>query len=325
VFALAPSPEIPHNPSVTVPSPLTDRRVVVAIATLCCLLWGSAVPAVKIGYGLIGIAPSDTPSLLLFAGIRFTISGLLLLAYARLTGKPIIQPPRQLGQLSLLGLVSTAGQYLFYYVGLAHSTGVKVSITTSTSTFFSVLLAHFIYANDKLSSRRVLGCLLGFAGVVAVNLGGTGFDLSFTPLGEGFILIAAMLFSVAGIYGKGVSRHVDVVVMTGWQLMLGGLVLTVAGLVTGGQFAHFGWDATALLAYLATLSAAAFALWALLLKHNPVGPIAIFNCLIPLFGVTLSGLFLGESILEWKNLVALVLVCAGIWLVTAVREKRTRA
>lgn len=307
----------------TAPSALSDRRVVVAIATLCCLLWGSAVPAVKIGYGLLGILPSDTPSLLLFAGIRFTLAGLMLLAYAVATGKSLGQRPRAFGELALLGLISTAGQYLFYYVGLAHSTGVKVSITTSVSTFFSVLLAHFIYVGDKLSTRRILGCLLGFAGVIAVNLGATGFDLSFSLFGEGFILIAALLFSVAGIYGKRLSQDIDVMVMTGWQLALGGALLTVAGLATGGHLAGFGWPATLLMAYLAALSAAAFGLWSLLLKHNPVGQVAIFNTLIPLFGVTLSGLFLGENILEWKNLAALLLVCSGIWMVTAVGRRAT--
>jgi drug/metabolite transporter (DMT)-like permease len=304
-----------------VSSPLTDRRIVVAIALLCCLLWGSAVPAVKIGYGLFAIAPGDTPSLMLFAGVRFFLAGLILLAYSALTRKPVAQPPRRLGQLQLLGLISTAGQYLFYYIGLAHTTGVKVSITTSTSTFFSVLLAHFLYANDRLTPRRILGCLVGFIGVVVVNLSATGLDLHISLLGEGFIVIAAALFSLGGVYGKGISAHMDTGVMTGWQLMLGGAVLGLAGLSTGGHFGAFGLEAALLLAYLASLSAAAFALWALLLKHNPVGSIAIFNCAIPIFGVLLAGLFLGETIFEWKNLAALVLVSAGIWLVTGSSRK----
>jgi drug/metabolite transporter (DMT)-like permease len=297
-------------------SPFSDQRVVLALATLCCFLWGSAVPGVKVGYALIGIVPGDTPSLLLFAGVRFLLAGLLLLGWAGMAGKPVALAGRPLAQVALLGLISTAGQYLFYYVGLAHSTGVKVSITTSTSTFFSVLLAHFIYANDRLSTRRILGCVIGFAGVVAVNISGSGFDFNVSLLGEGFIVIAAVLFSVAGIYGKRVSQQLDVMVMTGWQLTLGGAMLTAAGLATGGDFQSFGWEASLLLLYLAALSAAAFGLWSLLLKHNPVGRIAIFSCLIPIFGVTLSALVLGESILEWKNLVALVLVCFGIWLVT---------
>jgi drug/metabolite transporter (DMT)-like permease len=299
-----------------VPKPLTDRRVVVAIALACCLLWGSAVPGVKIGYELFAIAASDTPSLMLFAGVRFFLAGLMLLGLAALGGKPIAPAPRRFGRLLVLGLVSTAGQYLFYYVGLAHSTGVKVSITTSTSTFFSVLLAHFLYADDRLTSRRVVGCLAGFIGVVIVNLSGSGLDLNISLLGEGFIVIAALLFSIGGIYGKGLSADMDAGVMTGWQLLLGGAVLGLAGFATGGRFGAFGPEAALLLAYLSALSAAAFALWALLLKHNPVGSIAIFNTAIPIFGVLLSGLLLGESVFEWKNLAALLLVSAGIWLVT---------
>jgi drug/metabolite transporter (DMT)-like permease len=304
-----------------VTSPLSDRRVVLALALICCFLWGSAVPAVKIGYGLLAIAPGDTPSLLLFAGLRFTLSGILLLAYAILTGRPIGLDAARLGQVSLLGLISTAGQYLFYYVGLAHTTGVKVSITTSSSTFFSALFAHWLYADDKLTPRRLLGCIIGFAGVVLVNLSSAGLDFSFSMLGEGFILIAAVLFSAAGIYGKGVSQRLDVLVMTGWQLGLGGLMLVGAGLATGGQLGTFSPEIGLLLVYLGALSAAAFSIWALLLKHNPVGSIAIFNCLIPIFGVTLSGIVLGESFLEWKNLAALALVSLGIWLATAVQAK----
>jgi drug/metabolite transporter (DMT)-like permease len=310
------------------PAPATifsDRRVVVGIALLCCVLWASAVPGVKVGFGLFGIAPTDTFSLLLFAGVRFTIAGVILLAYAVLTGKTVLLDPRGLMQVGLLGVLSTGLQYLFFYIGLAHSTGVKVSIMTSTSTFFSVLLAHVIYANDKLTWRRAVGCLLGFGGVVAVNLASGGLDFHFTLLGEGFIVIAALLFTIAAIYGKRVSQHMDVTVMTGWQLMLGGIALAVVGFAGGGHFQSFSIEAGALLAYLCVLSAAAFALWSLLLKHNPVGSIAIWGCLIPIFGALLSGLILGESVLEWKNLVALVLVTAGIWLVTAERSPRQPA
>lgn len=315
-----PHRQIPQYSAVSAPSIFSDRRVVVAIALLCCLLWGSAVPAVKIGYGMLGILPTDTPSLLLFAGLRFSLAGLMLLAYAAATGRLQMPSPRRLGELTLLGLILTAAQYMFYYIGLAHSTGTKVSIITSTSTFFSVLLAHWLYKNDKLTGRRILGCLAGFAGVIAVNLSAAGFDLHLTLLGEGFIVLAALLFSLGAIYGKRLSGDMEPATMTGWQLLLGGLMLTAAGLAGGGQLTGFGWEATALLGYLSALSAAAFALWSVLMKHNPVGRVAIFNCAIPIFGVLLSGLLLGESILEWKNLAALVLVSLGIWLVTAARR-----
>ncbi len=305
------------------PSLFQDRRVVFAAATLCCLLWGSAFPAIKGGYSLLDIAASDTAAQMLFAGYRFTLAGLALLLYAGWTGRPLLLAPGQTRQVLLLGATQTALQYVFFYIGLAHATGVKGSIVSSTSTFFSVLLAHFIYADDRLGPRRILGCLIGFAGVVVVNFGGTGagFDLDLSLMGEGFLVIAAFVVAAASIYGKRVSQQLDAVVMTGYQLTIGGLLLCLIGFVMGGELAGFDLQSSALLGYMALLSAVAFALWSTLLKHNPVGMIAIFSFLIPVFGVTLSALLLGENMLEWKNLVALVCVSAGIWLVTRSRPR----
>jgi drug/metabolite transporter (DMT)-like permease len=305
------------NTPVPTASIFADKRGLITIATLCCLLWGSAVPAVKFGYGLIGIASGDTASLLLFAGIRFCLAGLLLLGYGVATGRSIALTPRRLGEVTVLGLGQTTIQYVCYYVGLAHTTATKTSIISSTLVFFSVLLAHFLYVNDKLTGRRALGCLIGFAGVVAVNMSGSGFDLHMSWMGEGLLLVSTFAGSLAAIYGRRISQGMDAAVMTGWQLLIGGLVLTAMGLAGGGHIDRFGVEAGALMLYLATVSAAAFSLWSLLLKHNPVSDVAIFNFEIPVFGVILAALILGETIFEWKNLVALVLVCVGIWLVTA--------
>lgn len=294
-----------------------DRRGLIGFATLCCLLWGSAVPAVKFGYGLIGIVPGDTGSLLLFAGIRFCLAGVMLLAYGLITGRGVALTTKRLGQVALLGLGQTTLQYICYYVGLAHTTAVKTSILSSTLVFFSVLLAHFIYANDRLTVRKALGCLVGFAGVVAVNLAAAGtLDFHFSLLGEGLLLVSTFAGSAAAIYGRRLSHEMDATVMTGWQLLLGGAVLTALGLAGGGHFASFSLGAAALVLYLAAVSAVAFALWSLLLRHNAVGAVAVFNFEIPIFGAILAALVLGESVLEWKNLVALVLVSAGIYLVT---------
>jgi drug/metabolite transporter (DMT)-like permease len=298
----------------------TKSWVVVLLASLCCLLWGSAYPAIKNGYALFDIAATDIPSKMVFAGYRFVLAGLLLLAMSAIGGKNVFRlSGREFGQVSLLGLTQTSIQYVFFYVGLAYTTGVKGSIMNATGTFFSVLLAHFIYHNDKLNARRVTGCLIGFAGVMVVNFKPELMDFNFTLLGEGFVVIAAFILAAASIYGKRISQHMDSVLMTGWQLFIGGAVLVLAGYVTGGHLHGFTWLSSALLAYLVVLSSAAFALWSLLLKYNRVGLVTVFNFLVPVFGAVLSAIFLDESVMEWKNAVALVLVCGGIWLVT--REK----
>ena len=298
----------------------TNRKIVFLLASLCCLLWGSAYPAIKNGYALFGIAPGDIPSQLVFAGYRFLFAGLVLLVLASVQGKAIFQFGRRTwGQMALLGLTQTSLQYLFFYLGLAHTTGVKSSIMNATGTFFSVLLAHFIYRNDRLSYGKALGCAIGFIGVMVVNLGaGLGglLALDFTLLGEGFVVIAAFVLAAASIYGKQISQHMDSVVMTGWQLALGGAALLAIGWGLGGSLSGFTWGSSVLLVYLALLSSAAFSLWSILLKHNRVSQVTVFNFTVPVFGAALSALFLGEALLEWKNLLALALVCVGIWLVT---------
>lgn len=296
---------------------LCDPKTVLLLATLCCALWGSSYPAIKNGYELLQIAPHDVSSKLIFAGYRFLLAGLCLLLLAVMMRKPVLRlSPRTFGQVALLGLVQTGLQYVFFYIGLAYTTGVRASILNATTTFFSVLLAHFVYHNDKLSTRKSLGCLLGFAGVLTVNAGAGPLDALPSVHGEGFIVIAAFVLSAASIYGKYVSHRMDAMVMTGWQLAIGGLALLVGGYATGGTLGHMTATSTLLLIYLALLSAVAFTLWSLLLKYNPVGRVSVFAFLVPVFGAGLSAIFLGESIFEWKNLAALVLVCAGIGLVT---------
>lgn len=293
----------------------TNEKIVFALATLCCLLWGSAYPAIKNGYALFLIEEGDIASKLVFAGYRFVLAGGLLLLLALASGKAIARfKPGQLRQLVVLGITQTTLQYIFFYIGLAYTTGVKGSIMNATSTFFSVLLAHCLYANDKITPNKAIGCLLGFIGVTVVNVKGL-VDFSFTLMGDGFVVIAAFILSAATIYGKRISQTMDPIVMTGYQLAVGGIILTLTGYFSGGSLSVHGWNSVLILFYLVLLSSITFALWSQLLKYNKVGTVAPFNFLIPIAGAVLSALFLDESILEWRYAAALVLVCLGIGLV----------
>lgn len=298
----------------------TRPKVVFLLACVCCLLWGSAYPAVKIGYSLLAIEQGDIAVQLVFAGYRFVGAGALLLVFARLGGQDLRGPLRHhAGPLLGLGVAQTSLQYVFFYIGLAHTTGVKASILGAVGAFASVLLAHFVYHNDRLSWRKTAGCSIGFAGVLLVNLGGNGMGaagLDFTLLGEGFVVISALALSVAAMYGKRLSQSVDPMVMTGYQMALGGLVLLALGWGLGGSLGPLTLESSAMLLYLAVLSAVAFGLWSVLLKFNRVSQVSVYVFLAPVFGAGLSALFLGESIWAWKNLGALVLVSWGIWWVS---------
>lgn len=291
--------------------------VVYAIAILCTVLWGSAYPAIKTGYALLNIEAHDVASQMVFAGQRFLLAGIFLIIlsvlFRRHTGTITTTKVRQ---IVVLGLTQTSLQYIFFYLGVAFATGVKASILNATGTFFSVLLAHFIYHNDRLTQRKAIGCTVGFLGVFIVNFNQSLLDFQFSLLGEGSVIFAAFILAAASIYGKKISQNIDAMVMTAWQLAIGGLALLCVGYLFGGHSGDFDFASLSLLIYLACLSSAAFALWSVLLKHNPVSMVTIFNFLIPVFGSSLSSIFLGETILEWKNMVALILVCSGIYLVT---------
>jgi drug/metabolite transporter (DMT)-like permease len=297
----------------------TDAKFVAAIATLCCLLWGSAYPAIKIGYILFNINTNDIASKFLFAGYRFVIAGVILLIVAQLSGKRIFSfSKRNFSRLITLGVIQTTLQYIFFYIGVANTTGVKGSVMNSTAVFFGVILAHYLYKNDKLTKTKAIGCMIGFIGVIAVNFNSELLRFSFNFTGDGFVIIAAFIFSVAAIYAKKLTESIDVMVITGYSLFIGGMILVILGGVSGGQVDHFTLKSSFLLIYLALLSSIAFSLWNLLLKYNNVGPVAVYNFLTPIFGSVLSAIFLGETIFELKNIVALILVCIGIWMVNAV-------
>ncbi|MDP4142923.1 MAG: DMT family transporter [Bacillota bacterium] len=300
----------------------TSKINIVIFAAIATLLWGSAFPAVKIGYSIFRISGSDTASKLIFAGYRFTIAGTMVLGISLVLNKTIFPSSKKdFSRLAILGLLQTTIQYIFFYIGLSNTTGVNGSIMSSAGTFFSVIFAHFIYKNDKLSYSKIIGCIAGFIGVVIVNFE-NGMHFSFNFYGDGFIIISAAASAIAAIYAKEISNSINAIIVTGYQLFLGGMVLIVLGYVTGGKLANFTPNSTMLLVYLGFLSAAAFTLWTTLMKYNKVGSISIYNFLTPIFGAILSSIFLGENILEIKNAAALVLVCIGIYTVNSDVIKR---
>ena len=300
----------------------TNRKNIVLLATLCCILWGSAYPSIKIGYSLFNI--SDLGSKLVFAGYRFALAGILvLLLEIIIKKKAFILSKKQFAQITLLGSTQTALQYIFFYVGMSYTTGVRGSIINGTGTFVSIILAHFIYKNDKLNFNKIIGCIIGFLGVVIVNLNGQSLEgSSFTFIGDGFVMIAAIIFAASAIYGKKITQTQEPSIVTGFQLFIGGVILTILGWFLGGSLKGFTITSTSLLIYMALLSSVAFVIWTQLLKYNKVGIISVFNFLIPVFGTLLSSIFLGENIFDIKILIALILVCYGIFLVYNVKRVR---
>ena len=293
----------------------TNRKNIILIACICCFLWGSAYPSIKIGYKLFNINTNDIYGKFVFAGYRFFIAGLIVLLFEIINKRNIFVLKKiEIVQVSVLGILQTTLQYIFFYIGLSHTTGVRGSILNGTGTFFCVILAHIFYKNDKINLNKIIGCIIGFLGVILINLNGNVLDeKGFSFIGDGFIIIAAFVASISYVYSKRITNKISPSIATGYQLLIGGIILIVIGFINGGSLKGFTFKSTLLLIYMALISSIAFALWTQLLKYNKVSKISIFNFLIPVFGTILSAVFLKENIFDIKVLLALFLVSLGIY------------
>ena len=257
---------------------LTKTPVVCGLAIICCLLWGSAFPCIKIGYQMFNIPSGAVGSQFLFAGIRFTLAGILTILFGSLLSKKILVPKKEsLFSVFKLSMVQTVLQYVFFYIGLANTSGVKSSIINAANVFLSILFAVFIFKYEKMTVLKVLGCVVGFLGVVVINLANGGFDMSIKLSGEGAILLSAAAYALSSGMIKKYSKDENPVVLSGYQFFLGGIILVVVGIATGGKISGFTLASIALLIYMAMISAVAYTLWGILLKYNPVGKVAVFG------------------------------------------------
>ena len=295
----------------------TRPAVICLTAAFCCLLWGSAFPAVKIGYARLSIASGDSASQITYTGLRFLIAGSLVLLFRRLPGPTHMTPRREMWpSIVKLAAVQTVIQYFFFYVGGANTSGVRSSIITASNAFWAILFAALLFHGERLGIQKLAGCALGLLGVTVVNLSGlTEGSLSFQ--GEGAVFLAAAANGLAVPMIKAYAAREDTTILCGYQFLLGGAVLTAGGLIIGGSFPVFDLLSAGILLYLGGLSAAAYTLWSILTKHNQVSRIAAFSFLIPVFGVVLSALLLQErnQAFTLQGLLALGLVSTGIFLV----------
>ena len=291
--------------------------VIFCAALLCCFLWGSAFPCIKIGYKLFNIGSKDVFSQILFAGIRFFLAGILTIIIGSIIQKKfLIAKKSSIGMVCTLSLFQTIIQYFFFYAGLAHATGVKSSIINGMTTFFAILIACLVRKQEKLTPSKLIGCVLGIIGVVVVSLSGGSIGASFSFNGEGFILIAAVSYAISSVLVKEFSIKENPVVLSGYQFLFGGLVMIIAGFLFGGRISVTSLAGVILLIYMAMISAVAYSLWGTLLKYNSVSKVTIYGFTNPIFGALLSAIFLREyDKLNIYCLIALALVSAGIYVV----------
>lgn len=293
-------------------------RMIFVLITM--LLWGSLYPMAKLAFSMYNV--NDVPDIFLFAGIRFTICGMVIAVYALFKSPKSYAPAKSaLIPILLSGLFSIILQYSFNYLGLLHIDSSKSAILKQVGVIFYVCFSALFFKNDRLTWRKLIGVILGFTGIIAINLSSDG--ISFHP-GDLAIIAASFSTIFANIVSKKVFVLVDPITATGISQLFGGLVLSLVGIIMGGNIT-IAFDASIwCLVYICAASSISYCLWYWVVKFGELSKLFIFKFAEPLFASILGAIILHENIWQLQYLSSFILIAAGIWISNSTSRKNKK-
>ena len=233
----------------------------VGMAVVCNVLWGSAFPFIKMGYRLFAIDATDTASIMCFAGVRFMLSALLVYAGGAGAAARAAAHAKGKNLLSCCGLGPVADcctVYLLLFRRCPADRGYGRHSEQHPELYGGYPGTLFVRQSDRMTPRKAIGCALGFSGVLVATLGNHG---SGSPAGVGYMLIASVIFALAGPWNKAVTQKVDSFTVSCLNLGVGGAALLVIGLVLGGSLHPQSFGAVPVLLFLAFISGAGYVIW----------------------------------------------------------------
>jgi drug/metabolite transporter (DMT)-like permease len=278
-----------------------------AAAIVYIFLWASAfVPSRILARG----APPLT-----ILSLRFLVAGGLLLAGARAARLAIPRDVHSWIQIFLLGVGGNALYLGLNYEALRRMSAGMGSIIASTNPLIMAIVAPFAL-REPLTPRKIVGLLLGFGGVLIAMLARTGTqEARLSDVLLSFAGVAA--FVASNILYKRMRLRPHPVVLNGGQLFSAGVALVPAALLFEGV-PDVEWTApivVSLLYLVVVLSVGASMLWFWILHHGEASRVSAYFFLTPVFGLLIGAALLGER-LVWLDAAGLVVIAAGLWLVT---------
>ena len=216
-----------------------------------------------------------------------------------------------------MGVVQTAAQYFFMYIGLAYTTGVNGSLFNAVGTLLYIVLACLLFKDVKVTPMKLIGCAIGFFGIMFNSMINSQMG-TLSWKGDGLILLANLCVTAGFLYSKHSVKNCNPFLLTGIQMFFGGTILLSAGMLSGGRLPFVTLGGIMLLVYLIIVSAAAFSIWTVLLRDYDAASVGLFNFLTPIFGVFFSlileklGFLNDQSETSIFTFISLVCICGGI-------------
>ena len=291
------------------------------LSLLVMSLWGSLFPMIKIGYDTLSINSSDIPSILMFAGVRFLICGGVIAVIATLKRDSIkALGSRTVGSILLIGLFSITLHYAFTYLGLGSTDSSKTALLKQVGALIYVSVAFLFFKNERFSIWKILGAVVGFSGIVAINFNSSG--VSALTFGDWMILLASVCTVVSSILTKKTVEGCSAFWLTGISQLFGGALLVIASLVLGGGEMTVTPIGALVFLYICTASTVAYLLWNHLLKTSEVSNMLVIKFAEPMFACIFGAMLLGEDIFKWQYPVAFILISGGILLANKRKKEK---
>ena len=284
----------------------------IILSLVVMALWGSLFPMVKIGYSAFGISADYIPGILMFAGLRFLISGLVVCIFCCVKKEKIETPKhKSILNIVILGIFSIVLHYAFTYIGLGTTDSSKTALIKQSAVLIYVCFSFLFFKDEKFSIMKIIGALVGFCGIIAINY--SGCKISFST-GDLLILCASICTVIANIVSKKSVEGNSPFWITGISQLFGGIVLFVVAIILGAEFPEFNYKSTWVFMYICIASVVSYTLWYYILRNSSLSKMFIIKFAEPLFACIFGAILLRENIFKVQYLFAFILIFSGIFI-----------
>lgn len=294
----------------------------VGLGLIVMLLWGSLFPFVKYGYKVFEIDTSFYPNLVLFAGVRFLVSGALLSAFCLTTRRTyLLRQPKKWLPTALVALFAVVLHYACTYISLGQIDSSKTALLKQSGVLVFVCFSFLFFRDDRLTPGKIIGAVCGVASVLVINL--DSFKITF-GLGTALVIGASFCTVISNIVFKKSFHDVPAVTVTGYSQLMGGLLLTVLGLALGGRITSFGWRAALVMLYIVAATVVSYGLWYYVVQKYALSKLFIIKMAEPLFAALVSVLLPLGTHLTWQHAAAFALVAVAVCVSNIQFPKRSK-
>ncbi len=278
-------------------------------AIIACLLWSTAYAGVKIGLAY------DTP--FHFSGIRFIISGLLILPFTVKPSAYISMIRNQWKVVVWVTLLQIVINYALFYHGMNLVPGALGAIVYGAQPLIIAVVAAIMHKDDKLTRKKIITIIFGISGVILISVGRQAFKLGTTLelLGIGMLLTGNVATAVSNVIISTKSKNIDPFVLSSASLFLGGLILyLISTQVETAPKGPFPVKYLMVLFWLSGMAATAFSIWFKLLQRPgvKVSELNLWKFITPVIGAGLSWLLIPDEHPEWLTVSGMIIITLSL-------------